>query len=221
MKGAPSDGLVPAVVLNVSPIAPATPPGPYPDTTIDFQLVEHRLAMTTRRNLLKFLRRTTWMTAVLWLLVAAGPTASAGQPCCETVVSSSQIVGQHVGPCVEPCGTHSTIHYVDPCGDASGVWRGQWFSHPTGHRGPVNATIRRVSPDCYEATFYGRFFVLFPFAYRATLHRVPGTADLYESAKRMPLVGTYRMTARISGNHFEANFMSGKDSGVFRMTRVR
>ena len=177
--------------------------------------------MTTNRNLLKLLRHTTSVTAVLWLLVAAGPTATAGQPCCETVVSSNQFSGQFSSPCVEPCLGHCTSLCVDPCGDASGVWRGQWFSHPTGHRGPVNATIHRVSPDCYEATFYGRFFVLFPFAYRATLHRVPGTADLYESAKRMPLVGTYRMTARISGNHFEANFTSGKDSGVFRMTRVR
>jgi hypothetical protein len=105
--------------------------------------------------------------------------------------------------------------------DASGVWRGSWHSSPTGHRGPLNAKIRQVSPDRYEALFYGRFFVVIPFAYRATLDRVPGTADLYHSSKRMPIVGNYQTTARISGGNFQANFQSGKDSGVFQMSRRR
>lgn len=124
-------------------------------------------------------------------------------------------------------GVAGTAQANEPCcgasvgSDASGVWRGSWHSSPTGHRGPLNAKIRQVSPDRYEALFYGRFFVVIPFAYRATLDRVPGTADLYHSSKRMPIVGNYQTTARISGGTFQATFQSGKDSGVFQMSRRR
>lgn len=141
------------------------------------------------------------------VLVASSPAARLAE------------AGHPVVQPVYPVVTHISSESVC-CDDVSGVWRGRWCSHPTGHRGPVNATIRRINPDCYEATFHGRFFVLIPFVYRATLHRVPGT-DLFHSTKRMPIVGTYQMTAQISGGHFEANFTSGKDSGIFRMTRVR
>lgn len=132
-------------------------------------------------------------SVVLAGLLGAPASAHADQPCCGTPVSA----------------------------DASGVWRGSWHSSPTGHRGPLNARIRQVSPDRYEALFYGRFFVVIPFAYRATLDRVPGTADLYYSSKRMPIVGNYQTTARISGGSFQATFQSAKDSGVFQMSRRR
>jgi hypothetical protein len=138
-------------------------------------------------------RRLLIAAALLIGLVGISASANADEPCCGTSVAS----------------------------DASGVWRGGWYSAPTGHRGPLNAKIRQVSPDRYEALFYGRFFVVIPFAYRATLDRVPGTADLYHSSKRMPIVGNYQTTARISGGSFQATFNSGKDSGTFQMSRRR
>lgn len=137
--------------------------------------------------------RSLMATALLIGLVGISASANANEPCCGTPVAS----------------------------DASAVWRGSWYSAPTGHRGPLNAKIRQVSPDRYEALFYGRFFVVIPFAYRATLDRVPGTADLYHSSKRMPIVGNYQTTARISGGSFQATFNSGKDSGTFQMSRRR
>jgi len=103
----------------------------------------------------------------------------------------------------------------------SGVWRGQWTSQSSGHRGALAAKIRPAGPDHYKATFYGRFAVVIPFFYRTTLDRIPGTADMYYSAKKMPLLGTYETTARISGNSFRADFVGKKDRGVFEMRRRR
>lgn len=103
----------------------------------------------------------------------------------------------------------------------TGVWRGEWSSQTSGHRGPLGARIRAVGPDRYRALFYGRFAVVIPFAYRTTLTRVPGTSDLYHSAKRMPLLGTYRTTARISHDSFRADFVGREDRGVFLMSRRR
>lgn len=102
-----------------------------------------------------------------------------------------------------------------------GVWRGKWSSRSSGHQGPLGARIRPAGPNRYTAWFYGRFAKVIPFAYRTSLQRVPGTADLYQSRKRMPLLGTYQSTARISGGHFEADFSGGQDQGVFTMSRRR
>ncbi len=103
----------------------------------------------------------------------------------------------------------------------TGVWRGKWTSQSTGHQGPLGARIRPAGSDQYTAWFYGRFAKVIPFAYRASLTRVPGTADLYHSTKRMPLLGTYETTARISQGQFNANFVADQDRGVFIMSRRR
>jgi len=104
-------------------------------------------------------------------------------------------------------------------GNPSGVWRGKWTSQSSGHRGALGAKIRPAGPDHYKATFYGRFAVVIPFFYRTTLDRIPGTTDMYYSAKKMPLLGTYETTARISGDSFRADFVGKKDRGVFEMRR--
>ena len=106
-------------------------------------------------------------------------------------------------------------------GGPGGVWRGKWLSQSNGHQGPLGARIRPSGPGRYTAWFYGRFARVIPFAYRASLERVPGTSDLYHSSKRMPLLGTYETTARISEGRFHADFVGDQDRGVFTMTRRR
>lgn len=166
-----------------------------------------------RNRSLKLLTHVALAALPIAFALVAIP-ANAGQPCCGETVAAPII------------NEHAVIHQHEsivspPLSQPSGVWRGYWHSDPTGHRGPINAKIRQVSPDRYEALFYGRFFVVIPFAYRATLTRVPGTADLFHSSKQMPIVGNYQTTATIRDGHFDANFSSGKDTGVFRMTRRR
>ena len=103
----------------------------------------------------------------------------------------------------------------------SGVWRGRWNSQSTGHRGPLRARIRPVDSDTYQALFVGRFAGIVPFVYPAKLHRVPGSCDCYTSSQRLPLLGTYRMTANVTSNRFYATFGSQKDQGTFDMRRSR
>ena len=100
-----------------------------------------------------------------------------------------------------------------------GRWKGRWTSESTGHKGPLKAHIRQLDRDTYRAVFVGRFFVVFPFAYPATLERVPGSCDQYSSSQRLPLIGTYRMNATVTPHHFHAHFQSGNDRGTFQMSR--
>ena len=108
-----------------------------------------------------------------------------------------------------------------PCDAASpsGKWRGSWSSETTGHKGPLKARVRRTGDGQYRALFVGRFAGVIPFVYPAKLERVPGTCHCFRSSQRLPLLGTYTMTATVSGNRFVADFRGRRDSGVFQMSR--
>lgn len=101
-----------------------------------------------------------------------------------------------------------------------GRWRGNWTSQSTGHRGPLRAHIRPTVSGDYRAVFVGRFAGVVPFAYPATLERVPGSCDCYRSSQRLPLLGTYQMSANITATRFRATFRSRNDRGTLRMSRV-
>lgn len=101
----------------------------------------------------------------------------------------------------------------------TGRWRGSWSSQTSGHKGPMRARIRQVDSNTYRALFVGRFAGVVPFMYPATLERVPGTQNCYQSSQRLPLMGTYRMTASISSGRFNANYRSRRDRGTFRMRK--
>lgn len=103
----------------------------------------------------------------------------------------------------------------------AGVWRGTWSSRSTGHQGPLRARIRQLDSHTYRAWFAGRFAGVIPFVYPSKLNRVPGTANLYQTSRRLPLMGNYRMTATVTPGRFDANFQSRNDQGTFRMTRRR
>lgn len=98
----------------------------------------------------------------------------------------------------------------------TGSWRGSWSSQTTGHRGPLKAHIRQTGDGNYRAIFVGRFAGVIPFVYPARLERVPGTCNQYSAKQR---IGSYRMTATVSGNRFQARFRGRRDSGTFNMSR--
>lgn len=106
-------------------------------------------------------------------------------------------------------------------GSPAGAWRGTWSSRSTGHQGPLRARIRQLDSHTYRAWFAGRFAGVIPFVYPSKLNRVPGTANLYRSSRRLPLMGNYRMSATVTPGRFDANFQSRNDQGTFRMTRRR
>lgn len=100
-----------------------------------------------------------------------------------------------------------------------GRWKGTWSSQTTKHAGTLRARVRKVDEDTYRAIFAGRFAGVIPFVYPATLERAPGSCDCYTSTQRLPLLGTYQMTATVSSSRFYATFRGRKDAGVFDLRR--
>ncbi len=108
--------------------------------------------------------------------------------------------------------------------EPTGVWKGRWYSQRTGHSGPMRATITPAGNGQYDARFSGRFAGVIPFAYRTPLVATSSdgiTTTLVASKKLGPILGSYQMQAIQVGNQFQAGFTAGKDSGSFRMNRVR
>ena len=101
----------------------------------------------------------------------------------------------------------------------TGRWSGGWYSQSTGHKGPLKAKIRQTQPGTYQAVFFGRFAKVIPFVYPAKLERVPGTCNCYTSSQRLPLLGTYKMSATVTDHRFYATFGGRKDAGTFDMSR--
>lgn len=108
--------------------------------------------------------------------------------------------------------------------DPVGVWRGEWTSNSTGHRGPMQVVIRERNDGRYQARFSGRFLVVIPFMYRATL--VP-SSDAYgnvvlDANKRLGLgMGSYTMRTTVVGNQLRGSFSAARDRGSVTMRRVR
>jgi len=100
-----------------------------------------------------------------------------------------------------------------------GKWKGSWSSGSTGHRGALRARIRATENGAFKAVFAGRFAVVVPFFYRTELFPVASRPGQYVSVKKLPLLGTYRMRATVSGNDFHATFSGGQDRGIFEMKR--
>jgi hypothetical protein len=106
----------------------------------------------------------------------------------------------------------------------TGVWRGKWTSQTTGHQGPMRVRITPQSDGNYNARFTGRFALVIPFTYRATM--TPVDCDdcgmtLVSHKQLGPILGSYSMTARVTGNQLHAGFSAAKDTGTFSMTRRR
>ena len=106
----------------------------------------------------------------------------------------------------------------------TGVYRGEWRSGSTGHRGPMRAVVQPRPDGNYQARFTGRFALVIPFAYRATLQP---SRDAYENTYLSvekplgPILGSYRMTALANENGFYGNFQAAGDNGSIQMKRIR
>lgn len=111
---------------------------------------------------------------------------------------------------------------ADPRPDLSGRWSGYWVSDKNGHHGPLRATFRHVSADCYRVTFTGRFWKVVPFVYSVNLTVTGWTADavtLSGSTPVGPVIGTFRYEAVATQCEFEARFTSKNDWGRFVLSR--
>jgi hypothetical protein len=108
--------------------------------------------------------------------------------------------------------------------DPVGVWRGEWTSGSTGHRGPMRVVVRPKSDGSYQARFTGRFLVVVPFAYKVDMHRSHdshGHVQYVASKKLGPLLGSYTMNTMVSGSQWMGSFQAAGDRGNIRLHRVR
>jgi hypothetical protein len=105
--------------------------------------------------------------------------------------------------------------------DASGCWSGYWISCTSGHKGPLSAKICKVGDNCYEAHFRGRFALVVPFRYKATMEVTGQDGDklLLTSSRRLPLMGKFEMNATVTATDFVAEYTSRDDRGQFIMKR--
>jgi hypothetical protein len=88
----------------------------------------------------------------------------------------------------------------------------------------MRVAIRPRSDGNYQALFTGRFFVVIPFMYRATLSpQLDGNGNVMLSANK-PLgfgMGEYRMRTWVTGNRLQGSFSAARDRGTVSMRRVR
>jgi hypothetical protein len=104
-----------------------------------------------------------------------------------------------------------------------GGWSGQWSSESSGHQGPLHARISETPTGDYRIAFRGRFFVVFPFRYTATLSPVGTGAngEVYLAGeKRLGFgLGTFSTTAVVTPTSFDAEYQSKRDHGRFTLRR--
>lgn len=102
----------------------------------------------------------------------------------------------------------------------AGRWVGEWVTDTNGHRGPLRAKVT-PAPDGYDVRFAGRFAKVIPFVYRQHLTRIgtDGETVFLAAERRLPLFGTFRMSATATGTTFDATYSTGKDHGRFVLRR--
>lgn len=111
----------------------------------------------------------------------------------------------------------------------AGVWRGRWTSTPAAGRREHSGTLRvRLIQDShlapngatqYRGTFSGRFAVVIPYFYRASVTQSGN--QLYSSKKLGPL-GQYEMIASMPNtNSIGGRWFAGKHTGGIQLRRRR
>lgn len=115
-------------------------------------------------------------------------------------------------------------------------WDGRWTSEkhaaPAGG-GPAGGRLRAVLTPIVPNTSAQRIpaqradfranWLIFASGYTMTLTPVPRSRTDYRGTHDLPAIfgGTYRYTARLSGDRLAATYDSSYDRGTFDLTRVR
>jgi hypothetical protein len=102
--------------------------------------------------------------------------------------------------------------------DLSGRWRGTWTTFSQGqkrpHHGTLHITLRAEDPGVYRGTFSGRFAVIVPYFYRATVYQ---HGNLLTSTKRLGPFGDYRMQLTHQPGALNGTWSAGGEAGEIRL----
>ncbi len=89
----------------------------------------------------------------------------------------------------------------------------------------MRAVVKENGKGSYDVRFTGRFAVIIPFTYKATLvpqyHPQSGTVQYHSSKYLGPILGSYTMNAAVDEPQFVGRFQAAGDTGSVRMQRVR
>lgn len=107
-------------------------------------------------------------------------------------------------------------------GDQAGLWKGRWNSHSPparrAHGGTLRMRLRPAGGNVYHANFSGRFAVVIPYFYRATVTQV---GNQLISTKRLGPLGEYRMSLHSNGASASGIWSAAGHSGGIQMRRHR
>ena len=114
------------------------------------------------------------------------------------------------------------VSMASPAGaqDATGLWRGTWSANATArraeHSGPLRVRLTPSGPNVYRGRFSGRFALVVPYFYRATVYQSGNT--LY-SSRRLGRRGQYQMRLQMYGNSLSGGWTTGQQSGGIQLRR--
>lgn len=103
--------------------------------------------------------------------------------------------------------------------EPAGRWVGRWTTYKEngrGHQGTLRANLRPNGDGTYQATFAGRFAVVLPYFYRAT---VTQQGDTLYSTKRLGPLGNYQMELEHAPGSLSGGWSMGSESGGILLYR--
>jgi hypothetical protein len=103
--------------------------------------------------------------------------------------------------------------------EPTGRWAGRWTTYQPngrGHQGTIRANLRPNGDGSYQGTFSGRFFVVIPYFYRAT---VVQDGDMLYSTKQLGPLGNYQMQMLHSPGSLTGSWTTGDQSGGIMLYR--
>lgn len=104
----------------------------------------------------------------------------------------------------------------------AGLWRGEWISNATGHKGELRCIMTQLGAGRYSAFFHARYMRLLRVCYETELvgtvedgiFRFSGEQDLGRLAG-----GVYRYEGEADASNFVSTYESRYDHGEFRLSR--
>lgn len=103
--------------------------------------------------------------------------------------------------------------------EPAGRWAGRWTTYKEngrGHQGTLRANLRPNGDGTYQGTFAGRFALVVPYVYRAT---VVQEGDMLYSTKRLGPMGSYEMQLQHYPGSLSGGWSAGKSSGGIQLYR--
>lgn len=103
--------------------------------------------------------------------------------------------------------------------EPAGKWAGRWSTYKEngrGHQGTLRVNMRPNGDGTYQGSFAGRFAVVLPYFYRATVFQ---EGDMLYSNKRLGPFGSYQMQLQHSPGSLSGGWTMGSEAGGILLYR--